>query len=625
MHFYLYRLLLILIILLIFVCNFPALVYKGLLLSLRHYTTVLLNSVTENVTQLIQNCYNSLEFIFKFVVQSQVLFAKATGGQLEDSFRRDVKTLVSSFCQVFECEDCSPVFVETQSILLQNLHSVYEELLRVMPLMDVCELVCKIFASIPVKETAAHPLSPAKLSAIHQIVKSSLFRHSSCRALLLPVMCKHIRHHLAHREELKLCTDVLSEILIYLHDIRGKKEETGNAHADIEVVCTTTLEMLVQSILVLERTSSIVGNLVTCLISLLEQMDSCHYNRLWDEFHERKPLRDLLFRVFLLFRDLIKHEVFPADWAFMKLLTNHVMLTSLKEFCQPLISDFKKFFDAQLWTQYFHLAVTFISQPGLQLEYFRESKTDWILEKYGDMRLTMGNQMLQLWSHLEDVEKRSFIPSLIGPFLEVTMIPQPELRSITLRTFFYDMMKTEFLLNGDIKETESELIDKLDLLINSEEERKHGDEEYRVKFRDVHLARLESEAKSGQKMGNNWYATCSNSIESLSNLQQLLLDYREIANCSVEDNRDKLMQCTVNLLNFYRDEKRFEQYLSMFTDCMTSTCQQKTIRKLVSHFYYTERSLDGIGKKRCQNHLSLEWLDCNIPDIRKQSEKNSFT
>lgn len=78
------------------------------------------------------------------------------------------------------------------------------------------------------------------------------------------------------------------------------KEE--KAHADIEVVCTTTLEMLVQSVLVLERTSSIVGNLVTCLISLLEQMDHCHYNRLWDEFSERKPLRDLLLRVFLLFR-----------------------------------------------------------------------------------------------------------------------------------------------------------------------------------------------------------------------------------------------------------------------------------------------------------------------------------
>jgi hypothetical protein len=63
-------------------------------------------------------------------------------------------------------------------------------------------------------------------------------------------------------------------------------------------------------------------------------------------------------------------------------------------------------------------------------------------------------------------------------------------------------------------------------------------------------------------MGNNWYSLCSESIESLSNLQQLLLDYREIANCSSpEENCDKLMQCTVNLLNYCREEKRFKQYL----------------------------------------------------------------
>jgi hypothetical protein len=83
---------------------------------------------------------------------------------------------------------------------------------------------------------------------------------------------------------------------------------------------------------------------------------------------------------------------------------------------------------------------------------------------------------------------------------------------------------------------------------------KHGDEMYRRMFREIGLKRLDADStKSGQKMGNNWYSLCSESIESLSNLQQLLLDYREIANCSShEENSDKLMQCTVILLHFYR-------------------------------------------------------------------------
>jgi len=118
----------------------------------------------------------------------------------------------------------------------------------------------------------------------------------------------------------------------------------------VETVATSTLEMLVQSVLVLERTSPIVGNLVTCLIGILQLMDQFHYNRLWDEFRESKPLRDLLLRVFLVFRDLIKHDVFPVDWVVMKLLTDSIMLKSLHEFSQPLSLYFlnKYSFDSQV-------------------------------------------------------------------------------------------------------------------------------------------------------------------------------------------------------------------------------------------------------------------------------------
>ncbi|CAL8073981.1 unnamed protein product [Orchesella dallaii] len=554
-----------------------ALVYKGLLQSLRHYTNVFLlqEGVTDEINETIKNCYLSLEYIFKFIVQSQGLFARATGGHLEDSFRRDVQTLISAFCKVFSMSNSSATCVSTQSVLLQNLHSIYEELLRVMGVSDVCELICEMFDSIPLQDTAGHPLSPAKLQAIHRVVKCSLFKNSLCRTKLLPVICKHIRHHLQHREELKLCTEVLNDILIYLHGIRNRnKEEAREAHADVEVVCTTTLEMLVQAVLVLERTSSVVGNLVTCLVGLLEQMDSFHYNRLWDEFHERKPLRDLLLRIFLLFRDLIKQDVFPSDWAVMKLLTNHVMLITLQQICQPLITYFINMFDVQLWTHYFNLAVTFISQPCLQLESFRSSKREMILEKYGDMRLEMGQQMLQMWAQLSDSEKRNFIPSLIGPFLEVTMIPEQRLRSQTLSVFFYDMMKAEYRLNGNFKETESELIDKLDSLINSQDGKgwSFGCEDYRAQFREIHLTRLSTEnnksatsscaAAAGElKVDNVWSSMCAKAVESFSHLLQLLLDYRHIANLgSLDENRDKLMQCTVNLLKYYKEENRTDQY-----------------------------------------------------------------
>jgi dedicator of cytokinesis protein 3 len=53
-----------------------------------------------------------------------------------------------------------------------------------------------------------------------------------------------------------------------------------------------------------------------------------------------KPLKDFLLRLFLVFRDLVKQDVFPQDWFVMRAETNVVMLAALKEFSQPLAFRF---------------------------------------------------------------------------------------------------------------------------------------------------------------------------------------------------------------------------------------------------------------------------------------------
>lgn len=44
--------------------------------------------------------------------------------------------------------------------------------------------------------------------------------------------------------------------------------------------------------------------------------------------------------------------------------------------------------------------------------------------------------------------KVHFVPNLVSPFLEMTLIPEEELRKATIPIFF-DMMQTEFYLNRD--------------------------------------------------------------------------------------------------------------------------------------------------------------------------------
>lgn len=66
---------------------------------------------------------------------------------------------------------------------------------------------------------------------------------------------------------------------------------------------------------------------------------------------------------------------------------------------------------------------------------------------------------------------------MVGPFLEVTLVPESELRKATLHIFF-DMMDCEQKARGSFKQVESELIDKLDILVSEYK----GDDEYRQLF-----------------------------------------------------------------------------------------------------------------------------------------------
>lgn len=52
--------------------------------------------------------------------------------------------------------------------------------------------------------------------------------------------------------------------------------------------------------------------------------------------------------------------------------------------------------------------------------------------------------------------KVNLIPSLIGPFLEVTLVPQPDLRNVLIPVF-HDMMDSEERRSGNFKQVMTSL------------------------------------------------------------------------------------------------------------------------------------------------------------------------
>ncbi|NXI23379.1 DOCK2 protein, partial [Sterrhoptilus dennistouni] len=285
---------------------------------------------------------------------------------------------------------------------------------------------------------------------------------------------------------------------------------------------------------------------VACMAAILSQMDKDHYSTYIQAFPSRPELMDFLMETFILFKDLIGKTVYPGDWMVMNMVQNREFLRAINHFATTLTEMFlsNSNFELQLWNNYFHLAVAFLTQESLQLENFSPAKRNSILAKYGDMRATIGASIRDMWYSLGQ-RKIEFIPGMVGPILEMTLVPELELRKSTIPIFF-DMMLCEHRLTGSFSRFEDEILRKLD----SEVEGGRGDEQYMQLFKSILLSCCQSHPELA-KPGENF-------VRLVSELLERLLDYRAVMN---DENKTYSMSCTVNLLNFYKEIDRQAMYI----------------------------------------------------------------
>jgi dedicator of cytokinesis protein 3 len=98
--------------------------FRGLLSSVQHCADW---ATSTDRQEPIQKTFRSLEYIFKFIIQSRILFSRATGGQYEDSFKRDLLCVFASINKMLgqTGDVILPTQVHTKhSNLHLNLHKV---------------------------------------------------------------------------------------------------------------------------------------------------------------------------------------------------------------------------------------------------------------------------------------------------------------------------------------------------------------------------------------------------------------------------------------------------------------------------------------------------------------------
>uniref|UniRef100_A0A8B9ULE2 Dedicator of cytokinesis 5 n=1 Tax=Anas zonorhyncha TaxID=75864 RepID=A0A8B9ULE2_9AVES len=489
------------------------------------------NADDSSKTELLFAALKALKYLFRFIVQSRILFyGKSEEG---DEFNDAIRKLFLSFNVLMDrpLEEA----VKIKGAALKYLPSIINDVKLVF--------------------------DPVELRTLR--ARYGAISFSECRDALLPLLIDQLSGQLddnSNKPDHEASSQLLSSVLEVLD-----RKDVGPTAVHIQLIMERLLRRINRTVIGMSRQSPHIGIFVACMTAILRQMDDFHYNHYINTFKTRQDIIDFLMETFIMFKDLIGKNVYAADWMVMNMMQSRVFLRAVNQFTSVLNRFFldQANFELQLWNNYFHLAVAFLTHESLQLETFSQAKRNKIIKKYGDMRKEIGFKIRDMWYNLGP-HKIKFIPAMVGPILEVTLVPEPELRKATIPIFF-DMMQCEFNFSGNrnFHMFENELITKLD----QEVEGGRGDEQYKILLEKLLL----------EHCRKHKYLSASGEVFALlvSSLLENLLDYRTIMHDESKENR---MSCTVNVLNFYKEKKREDIYIrylyklrDLHTDCENFT------------------------------------------------------
>ncbi|XP_037029968.1 dedicator of cytokinesis protein 1 isoform X7 [Bradysia coprophila] len=541
---------------------------------------------TNSNDDLLYKTTKNLQYIMKFIIRSRILFAEMNDVKDRVLFESSLEDLLSSFVNLISC---SNDLLRSQGAMLKYIHVIASDLIQVYDKIKLSHYIVEIIKNIP-----AGRLTQSKMICIKDLVKSKLFKYPECRAILLPVFCQQIKDKLESKEEgdfsdiwqqeknLTKAAKVLGVKNAHLHtrETSAKTKvvecvnimnnmlellftnDVGPTENDIKDIMLILLRTVIQTSIAMDRDNPLVGNLVAIMLGIFRSMKSIHYDIYVENFTHLVDLQDFLTEILLVFKDLVSKPVFANDWMDMQMHQNTVILECLRNFSKVIMDNFFYPFEKQVWSNFFHCSIAFLIQPPLQLDQFSDNKKSTILLRYEDIRRKTAEEIQKMWFNLGE-HKIHFVPSIVGSILEMSLIPEEELRRTTIPIFF-DMMQCEYNssrfvhesygdtkrnqshIKGNFLDFEKEMIEKLDILV----EGGRGDMEYKDLFHSI-MMRFCMNHNTLRESGTVF-------VTMVTRLLDRLLEYRCIIHDESKENR---MACTVSLLQFYLEVNRNEMYI----------------------------------------------------------------
>uniref|UniRef100_A0A6A7FSL4 Dedicator of cytokinesis protein 1 isoform X2 n=2 Tax=Hirondellea gigas TaxID=1518452 RepID=A0A6A7FSL4_9CRUS len=567
------------------------------------------SSIVE-LNKVLNKTLKCLPYLIKFIVKSRQLCAKYYV-QGHEEFCKSLEGLFQSLARLMGND--ADVVLSAQGQCLKYISAIIPDVITVFNPVTFSKLLVQLLENL-----SPGQLTPQKLTTIDQICHSELFVDAQCREILLKSFVRQLKVlldsslEIAHSGmarmgersvnkakkllgedssqvaldkalasqktqetnrfiEVSKVVEILEDILDVLHSEQGNPTTTENMKY-------ITDELLQQILVLAYKTpykglssdpcsdrEPIAARYMCVLMGLVRQVPEDHL------FRFLSANSDVLVpELVIAIRNFVENPVFKKDWAQMTLLLNNILLTLLRV-CANVISDkMREPFQKDNWNNWFQCTVKFITQPGLQLEKFLPSKRSKIRLLYQDMRKIAAEQVKKMWNGLGQ-HKLAFIVRagnfcLVAAMLEMTLIPEPELRRSTIPIFF-DMMQCEYYsaklqpsgappvmgpkeqpIKDKFYDFETEMLVRLDQYVGSG----YGDDHYCNVFSSI-LGDLVKQHVTLREPGKKFVQTITSQLKRL-------LQYRSIFDSSGHSTETR-MCCIVHLLDFYSEFSNKELFV----------------------------------------------------------------
>ncbi|KAK9400770.1 dedicator of cytokinesis protein 1 [Crotalus adamanteus] len=210
--------------------------------------TKVLRTYVDNagVTDQLFKAMRSLEYIFKFIVRSRVLFNQLYENKGEADFRESLLQLFKSINEMMN--SASDQTVTVKGAALKYLPTIVNDVKLVFDPKELSKLFTDFILNVPMGR-----LTIQKLYCLIEIVHSDLFTQHDCREILMPMMTDQLKYHLERQEDLDACCRLLSNILEVLY-----RKDVGPTQRHVQIIMEKLLRTVNRTVISMGRDSELI-------------------------------------------------------------------------------------------------------------------------------------------------------------------------------------------------------------------------------------------------------------------------------------------------------------------------------------------------------------------------------